>query len=175
MSGWSWPIPEIESSRRSPLPWQWFVGLSSVALGLQTQLPTIVPGLVLVNLPFVTTLNLMLCCRSAVSTMLLGALIGCVYDGLTHGPVGLQGIVYTICGYLFAQVGPRLRRDHALELGSFFGAAYLAHELLLGVVRYVVVSAGEGTDLSLTLALTAVHAGAGLFLFTMLNKAAGKP
>jgi rod shape-determining protein MreD len=144
-------------------------------LGLQTLLPTLQPALGLLNLPFVITLNLMLWCRSAVSTMLLGALTGCVYDGLTHGPVGLHGIVYTICGYLVAHVGPHLRRDHALVLGCFFAAAYLTYEFLFGVVRNVLVSSGEGTDLALRLVLAAVHAGAGLFVFTMLSKAAGKP
>lgn len=174
MSGWSRPVPTLESSRRAGVPWQWLIGLSVAALGLQTLLPTLQPALGLLNLPFVTTLNLMLWCRSAVSTMLLGAVIGCVYDGLTHGPVGLHGIVYTICGYLVAQVGPHWRRDHALVLASFFAAAYLTYEFLFGVIRSVLVGAGEGTDLTLRLVLAVVHAGAGLFVFPMLSKAAGK-
>ncbi len=175
MSGWSRPVPAFESSRPARVPWRWLTGLSVAALGLQTLLPTLQPALGLLNLPFVTTLNLMLWCRSAASTMLLGALIGCVYDGLTHGPVGLHGLAYTICGYLVAQVGPHLRRDHALVLGSFFAAAYLTYEFLFGVIRSALVSAGEATDLPLRLVLAAIHAGAGLFVFTMLSKAAGKP
>ena len=175
MSGWSRPIPTLESSRREHVPWQWLVGLSVVALSLQTLLPTLHPGLGLLNLTLVATLNLMLWCRSAVSTMLLGTLIGCAYDGLTHGPVGLHGIVYTICGYLVAQVGPHLRRDHALEIGSFFVVGYLVYESLSGVIRNFLLGAGEGTDLALRLVLATVHAGVGLFVFIMLNKVADRP
>ena len=175
MSGWSRPVPAFESSRPTRVPWQWLTGLSVAALGLQTLLPTLLPALGLLNLPFVTTLNLMLWCRSALSAMMLGALIGCVYDGLTHGPVGLHGIVYTICGYLVAQVGPYLRRDHAVVLGAFFALANLTYEFLLVVIRSALVNAGEETDLALRLVLAAVHAGAGLFVFTMLSKAADKP
>ncbi len=175
MSGWSRPIPTLESSRRARVPWQWLAGISIVTLGLQTLLPTLHPGLGLLNLPFVTTVNLMLWCRSAVSAMLLGTLIGCAYDGLTHGPVGLHGIVYTICGYLVAQVGPHLRRDHAVVIGSFFVVAYLAYESLFSVISNLLLGAGEGTDLALRLVLAAVHAGLGLSVFAMLTKVADRP
>lgn len=174
MSAWSRTVPAFESKRRPSVPWPWFVGLPTAALGLQTLLPTLAPGLALLNLPFLATLNLMLWCRSAVSAMLLGMLIGCLHDGLTHGPVGLHGIVYTICGYLVARLGPYVRRDHALELGLFFAAAYATHEFVFGVTRSFLVSAGGETDLALGLVLTALHAGAGLFVFTMLSKAGWK-
>lgn len=175
MSAWSRTAPAIEAKRRTRVSWPWFVGLPTVALGLQTLLPTLEPTLALFNLPFLATLNLMLWCRSAVSAMLLGALIGCLHDGLTHGPVGLHGIVYTIVGYLVARLGPYVRRDHALELGLFFAAAYVAHEFVFGVTHSFLVSSGGETDLALGLVLTALHAGAGLFVFTMLGKAGWKP
>ncbi len=150
------------------------MGLPVAALSLQTLLPTFQPAFGLLNLPFVAALNLMLWCRSAVSMMLLGALIGCVNDGLTRGPVGLQGIVYTICGYLVAEVGPHLRRDHPLVLAFFFALAYIAHEFLFSVTRTLLVRASEIPDLALGFALMAVHASAGLLVFTMLSNAASK-
>ena len=174
MSGWSRTVAAFDSRRRARIPWPWFVGLPAAALGLQTLLPTFQPALGLLNLPFIITLNLMLWCRSAVSTMLLGALIGCVYDGLTHGPVGLHGIVYTVCGYLVARVGPQVRRDHALVLGMFFAAACVTHEVVIAVIRNVLVSADNETDMAIWLVVTAVNAGAGLFVFTMLSKAGWK-
>ena len=171
MSDWTSTIAGFESKRLARVPLPWLVGLPTVALALQTLLPTFQPALGALNLPLITTLNLMLWCRSAVSAMLLGALIGCVHDGLTHGPVGLQGIVYTICGYLVAWVGPHVRRDQGLILGFFFAAAYVVHELMFEVTRDFLVGADTGTDPALMLVLTAVHAGAGLFVFTMLSKA----
>ena len=175
MSAWSRTAPALESKRRKSVPWPWFVGLPTAALGLQTLLPTLEPTLALVNLPFLATLNLMLLCRSAVSAMLLGALIGCLHDGLTHGPVGLHGIVYTVCGYLVARLGPYVRSDHAMELGLFFAAAYVIHEFVFGVTRSFLASAAGEADLALGLVLTALHAGAGLSVFTMLSKAGWKP
>ncbi|MYB51613.1 MAG: hypothetical protein F4X77_05350 [Acidobacteriia bacterium] len=175
MSAWSRTVPAFESKPPARVPWPWFVGLPTAALGLQTLLPTLEPALALFNLPFLATLNLMLWCRSAVSAMLLGMLIGCLHDGLTHGPVGLHGIVYTICGYLVVRFGSYVRRDHALELGLFFAAAYATHEVVFGLTRSFLVSAGGETDLALGLVLTALHAGAGLFVFTMLSKAGLKP
>ena len=171
MSDWSRTIAAFESRRRARVPLPWLVGLPTAALGLQTLLPTFQPALGALNLPFITTLNLMLWCRSAVSAMLLGAVIGCVHDGLTHGPVGLHGIVYTICGYFVAWAGPHVRRDQGLVLGLFFAAAYIAHELLFALTRGFLVSADTGLDPILMFVLTAVHAGAGLFVFTMLSKA----
>ena len=138
-------------------------------------LPTLSPSLALFNLPFLATFNLMLWCRSAVSAMLLGALIGCLHDGLTHGPVGLHGIVYTVCGYLAVRFGPYARRDQALELGLLFAAAYVIHEFVFWVTRSFLVSAGGDADLLLGIVLTALHAGAGLFVFTILSKAGWKP
>lgn len=175
MSAWSRTVPAFESKPPARVPWPWFVGLPTAALGLQTLLPTLEPALAQFNLPFLATLNLMLWCRSAVSAMLLGMLIGCLHDGLTHGPVGLHGIVYTVCGYLVVRFGSHVRRDHALELGMFFAAAYATHEVVFGLTRSFLVSAGGETDWTLGLVLTALHAGAGLFVFTMLSRAGLQP
>lgn len=179
MSAWSRTVSAFESKRRprsrARISWPWFAGLPTAALGLQTLLPTFEPTFALFNLPFLATLNLMLWCRSAVSAMLLGTLVGCLHDGLTHGPVGLHGIVYAVCGYLVARVGPHVRRDRVLELGLFFAVAYAAYEFVFGLTRSFLVSAGGETDLALGLVLTVLHAGAGLFVFTMLSKAGWKP
>ncbi|MDE0107864.1 MAG: hypothetical protein OXN96_08640 [Bryobacterales bacterium] len=164
-------VPELESKPRTRVWWPWFIGLPTVALGLQTLLSTLEPALALLNLPFVATFNLMLWCRSAASAMLLGALIGCMHDGLNHGPVGLYGIVYTICGYLAVRFGPYFWHRRALELGLLFAAAYATHEFVYGLARSFLVTEGGETNLALGFVLTALHAGAGLFVFTMLNKA----
>lgn len=174
MSAWVRAVTEFEPKPRTRVSWSWFIGLPAVALGLQTLLSTLEPALSLFNLPFLATFNVMLWCRSAVSAMLLGALIGCLHDGLTHGPVGLYGIVYTICGYLVVRLGPYLRTDRAIELSLIFAAAYVTHELAFGIARSVLVGGGGETNLGLGLVLTALHAGAGLFVFTMLSKAGWK-
>lgn len=175
MSAWSRSVPAFESRPAARVSWLWFVGLPPAALGLQTLLPTLEPALALFNLTFLATLNLMLWCRSAVSAMLLGMLVGCLHDGVTHGPVGLHGIVYTILGYLVARFGRHARPDHALGLSLFFAAAYGTYEVVLGVTHSLLVSAGGEANLALGLVLTALHAGACLFVFTMLSKAGLKP
>jgi len=171
VSAWLRAVPEFESKPRTRVSWPWLIGLPTVALGLQTLLSTLEPALALLNLPFVATFNMMLLCRSAVWAMLLGALIGCMHDGLTHAPLGLYGIVYTICGYLAARFGPYFWHRNALELGLLFAAAYATHEFAYGLARSLLVSAGGETNLALGFVLTALHAGAGLFVFTMLSKA----
>lgn len=171
MSAWPRAVPEFESKPRTRVSWPWFIGLPTVALGLQTLLSTLEPAIALLNLPFVATFNLMLWCRSAVSAMLLGALVGCMHDGLTHGPVGLYGMVYTICGYLAVRFGAYFLHRGALELGLLFAAAYTTHEFVYGLARSLLVGEGGETNLVLGFVLTALHAGAGLFVFTMLSKA----
>ncbi len=168
-------VPELESKPRTRVWWPWLIGLPTVALGLQMLLSTLEPALALLNLTFVATFNLMLWCRSAASAMLLGALIGCMHDGLTHGPVGLYGIVYTISGYLAVRFGQYFWHRHALDLGLLFAAAYATHEFVYGLARSLLASGGWETNLALGFVLTVLHAGAGLFVFTMLSKADWKP
>ncbi len=175
MSAWARAVPEFAPEPRTRVSWPWFIGLPAVALGLQTLVSTLEPALSLFNLPFLATFNVMLWCRSSVSAMLLGALIGCLHDGLTHGPVGLYGIVYTICGYLVVRLRPYLRTDSAIGLSLLFAAAYATHEFAFGVARNFLVGGGGETNLGLGLVLTVLHAGAGLFVFTMLSKAGWKP
>jgi len=171
VSAWLRAVPEFESKPRTRVSWPWLIGLPTVALGLQTLLSTLEPALALLNLPFVATFNLMLWCRSAASAMLLGVLIGCMHDGLNHGPLGLYGIVYTICGYLAARFSPYFWHRHALELGLLFAAAHATHEFVYWLARSLLVGGGWETNLALGFVLTVLHAGAGLFVFTMLSKA----
>lgn len=175
MSDWSRAASDFESKPQTLVSWPWFVGLPTVALGLQTQLSLLEPALGLLNLPFVATINLLLRCRSTVSVMPLAALVGCLQDGLTHGPVGLYGIAYTICGYLVVRFRPYVRFDHVLELSLWFAGAYATHELVFGIVRSSLVGGAGETNLVLALFVTVLHAGACLFVFNMLSKAVGKP
>ena len=172
MSDWSRPFPTLASTGRAELSWHWYVGLSLAAMGLQTVLPTVQPSLGLLNLPLISTLSLMLWCRTAVVAMLFGAAFGCFYGGLTHWPIGLHGITYTIGGYIVANLGPYLRRDSSLVLSAFYAASYLGYEVMFGIIRDVLVAPGEGEAIVVRLVLAVVHAGVGLFVFTILSKAA---
>ncbi len=169
MNGSLGAAPSSAFNRRAAVPPLLAGGLLLAAFGLHMLLVSLYTGFGLVNLPLLVAVNLMLRCREPISAMFLGMLVGCAYDGLTHGPVGLYGIVYTMIGYPAVITARFVLFSHSGALSLVFAAAYFAHEILFLGVRGALVGGGAPVDAGLLFFLTLLHAGAGLLVFTMLS------
>ena len=75
------------------------------ALTFQTFLRSLTPLAASLDLPLVAVAYLALMRRSPLIGMAIGMLTGLAQDGLTHGPLGLYGMVNTIIGYAAGSVG----------------------------------------------------------------------
>ena len=156
--------------RRGISPWFAF-GLAAVALGLQVFLPTLVPALSALNLPFLAAFYLVLAYRRVIPGMLACLVIGWAQDGLTHGPVGVYGLVYVALAYLGATASQFFKLEFAFVVGTFVALAYWLHELILFAIRGDFLL-GQPVQLELGAwsALAGLHAGVALVIYPVLDR-----
>ena len=79
-----------------------------VAIFFQVYLPLRFPGIQVLNLPVLVVIYFAVSRRSPVAGTLIGMVIGIVQDAMTHLPLGINGIVDCIVGYLAASIGVRV-------------------------------------------------------------------
>ena len=158
------------SRRRGISPW-FAVGLAAVALGLQVFLPTLVPMLSALNLPFLAAFYLVLAYRQVIPGMVACLVIGWAQDGLTHGPVGVYGLVYVALAYLGATASQFFKLEFALVTGIFVALAYWLHELILFTIRGdFLLGQPAQWELGAWSALAGVHAGLALVIYPVLDR-----
>ena len=156
--------------RRGISPWIAF-GLVAAALGLQVFLPTVLPLLSALNLPFLAAFYLVLVYRKAVPGMLVCAAIGWAQDGLTHGPVGVYGLVYVVLAYLGATAGQYFKLEFAFVTGTFVALGYWLHELILFTIRGdFLLGQPVQPELGAWSALAGLHAGLALVVYPVLDR-----
>jgi rod shape-determining protein MreD len=93
------------------------------------------------DLPLVVTVYFALGRRSPVEGTLMGAAMGIFEDGLTHHPIGINGIAKTVVGFLAASVGIRIDVENftirlvlAFLLSLVASGTYLfVYRILLGL------------------------------------------
>lgn len=158
--------------RRSGVPFWLGCGLVLISLALQALLPTAFPMLRLVNLPLLAALYLVLGFRVAVFGVFIGALVGWAHDGLTHGPIGVYGLVYCLLGYLASIASQLFKIDVSLVMGVFVGAAYWLHELGLFAIREYLLGLQPSLEVATWTALALLHAGLALVIFPVLDRLA---
>ncbi len=147
--------------------------IALATLGVQALLPILLPALTVFNLPLLTVIFAALAIRTVVPAMLGAMLIGWAQDGLTHDPVGMLGIVYSILSYLVTTVSLYVKVSPAFVLGLGVAAAYLLHEILLFAMRLSLLGQDPRFDLGLWGALTVLHAGLGLLAYPVYRKLVG--
>lgn len=144
------------------------------ALVLQTLVPAILRFGALLNLPLLSVLYTTLGARTVVGPLLSGALIGWAHDGLTHGPLGVYGLVYTVLGYGSVVARQLVQPDRPAPLSAFVACAYLLHEILLFAIRRYLLDQQGGFEPVLWCGLTAVHVGLALAVFPALRRLGAK-
>ena len=79
-----------------------------LAIFLQVYLPLRFPSIQALNLPVLVVIYFAVSRRSPVAGTLIGMIIGIIQDAMTHLPLGINGIVDCIVGYMAASIGVRV-------------------------------------------------------------------
>ena len=161
--------------RKSHISTRGVLLLSAAALGLQALLPAIHPSLTSLNIPLLVVICISVSVQQVVPAVLAGALIGWAQDGLTHMPVGVLGIVYSVLGYVSATAGQFFRLGYSHVLCLFVAAAYLLHEVLLHAIGLYLLGDPPRAHLGMWGAMTVLHAGAALLIYPVYKKMVVSP
>jgi rod shape-determining protein MreD len=100
---------EMEEHRFHPLV---LILVPLVAIFLQVYLPLRFPSIAILNLPVLVVIYFSVSRRNPIGGTLLGLVIGIVQDAMTHLPLGINGIIDCILGYLAASIGLRIDVDN---------------------------------------------------------------
>ena len=100
---------------------------------------------------------------------LIGAGVGLAQDALTHGPLGVFGIIKTVIGYLAASVSQVIEIDYPGVRSVLAALFYLIHQLLYWVTQSVLLGTDAALDPARTLVLSAAHAGVALVIFRLID------
>ncbi len=143
-----------------------------VAVMLQALLPRLVPASLLVDLPLLVTIFFAVSRRSPIAGAVTGAAIGLLEDALTGQPLGVNGMVKTVVGYVGASIGLRVDVD-ALPTRVLMTFVFsLANGVLLyGVVRRLLNVQTEQMLWGHELLRAAVTTAVGVPLFYLLDRA----
>ncbi len=83
-----------------------------LAIFLQVYLPLRFPSIAVLNLPVLVVIYFAVSRRSPITGTLIGLIIGLIQDAMTHLPLGINGIIDCIIGYLAASIGVRIDVDN---------------------------------------------------------------
>ena len=83
-----------------------------LAIFLQVYLPLRFPSVAMLDLPVLVVIYFAVSRRSPIAGTLVGLVIGLIQDTLTHLPLGINGIIDCVIGYLAASIGVRIDVDN---------------------------------------------------------------
>ncbi len=146
------------------------LALAALALTIQVFLSTQAAPFSLVNLPLIVVVFLAVTRRSVAMGMLMGMGVGWAQDALTHGPLGVFGIVSTFVGYAAASISLYIEVDYPGIRSVILALSYLLHEALLFSIRSSLLGVDVSFDPVAWVVLAAVHAGVGLLLYPLFDK-----
>jgi rod shape-determining protein MreD len=84
----------------------------ALAIFLQVYLPLRFPSITILDLPVLVVIYFSVSRRSPITGTVIGLIIGLIQDGFTHLPLGINGIIDCIVGYLAASIGVRVDVDN---------------------------------------------------------------
>ena len=141
-----------------------------VSLLLQIYLPLYWSQFGLFDLSLLVVVYLAVTRREVVSGILIGAGIGLAQDALTHGPVGLFGIIKTVIGYLAASVSLVIEVSYPGARSVLAALCFLVQQFLFWVMQGALLANHVDFNLSRTLVLASAHAGVSLILYSLLDR-----
>lgn len=84
-----------------------------VSVFVQAKLPLWVPFLSRLDLPLIIVIYFGLSQREPIRGLGIGMVAGLLQDGLSHGPLGMNGLTKTVIGFLASSVSGRVEVDFA--------------------------------------------------------------
>lgn len=140
------------------------------ALTFQVSLPRYFTVIGFFDFPLLIVVYLALSRRNVIAGILTGAAIGLAQDALTHGPVGLFGIIKSVIGYLTGSLSLVIEVDYPGARGILVAVSYLLHQLLLWTMETVLLGNEVSVDLLRALIVAAAHAGLAGLLYRPLDR-----
>ncbi|HEX4020459.1 MAG TPA: rod shape-determining protein MreD [Acidobacteriaceae bacterium] len=141
-----------------------------LAIFAQAYLPLRFPRFAVLDLPLIVTVYFAVARRNPISGTLLGTAIGLTQDALTHLPLGINGIIKAVVGYLSASIGMRIDVDNpGTRLIMLFVFTLLDSILHLFIVRRLLGLQQDWYWLH-ELIRAVVNALVGIILFTLLDR-----
>lgn len=158
---------EMEEHRFHPLV---LILVPLLAIFLQVYLPLRFPSIAILNLPVLIVIYFSVSRRSPIAGTLLGLIVGIIQDAMTHLPLGINGIIDCILGYLAASIGLRIDVDNpGTRLIMNFVFILLASTLHLLILRRLVGIHEQWYGLH-DLVRALVNALVGVVLFALLDR-----
>lgn len=157
----------MEEHRFHPLV---FIVAPLLAIFLQVYLPLRFPGIAVLNLPLLIVIYFAVSRRSPIAGTLIGLIIGMIQDAMTHLPLGINGIIDCVIGYMAASIGVRIDVDNP---GTRLIMNFLF--ILLGSVLHVLIlsrllGTHEAWSWMHELIRATVNALIGVILFALLDR-----
>lgn len=118
------------------------VGAVVAALLLQAYLPLFSAYANTVDFPLLITIYLALLRRSPIVGLLIGFGIGLGQDSLSHGPIGLYGIIKTVIGYVCSSLTLVLAVESLATRLVLVLGFYLVHQAFFWAMQRVLLSQG---------------------------------
>jgi rod shape-determining protein MreD len=100
---------EMEEHRFHPVV---LILVPLIAIFLQVYIPLRFPSVEILNLPALVVIYFSVSRRNPIGGTFLGLVIGIIQDAMTHLPLGINGIIDCILGYLAASIGVRIDVDN---------------------------------------------------------------
>lgn len=109
-----------------------------VAIFAGAYLPRLAPWLIILDLPLIVVIFFAVARRSPISGVLTGGVIGMLQDLLLNQPIGINGMVKAIVGYIAASISLRVDVDAlATRVVMNFGFCLLQSVMMLGIYHWL--------------------------------------
>jgi rod shape-determining protein MreD len=163
-------VPRLLRPEAAQLSAGMSVAVIVIALLLQIYLPLFWREFGLIDLPLLIVVYLALSRREVASGLLIGAAVGLAQDALTHGPVGLFGIIKTVIGYLAGSVSLVIEVSYPGARGVLAALFFLVQQTLFWVIHRALLASEVDFNLTRTLIAASAHAGLSLVLYSLLDR-----
>lgn len=149
-----------------------WVSLGAVigALLLQAYLPLFSAYANTVDIPLLITIYLALLRRSPIVGLLIGLGIGLGQDSLSHGPIGLYGIIKTVIGYVCSSLTLVLAVESLSTRLVLVLGLYLVHQAFFWSLQRVLLSQGAEFVWRRTLLLALLNCLIAGFVYRFLDR-----
>jgi rod shape-determining protein MreD len=146
------------------------VAVPLAAIAFQVYVPLFFQFMGFLEMPLLVVVYFAIMRRTAISGLMIGALIGLAQDSLFHNPLGMYGIDKTLVGYFAANVGMRFDVEHGLVRLLLCFIFYVLHQFLYWVIARALLSQQLVLDLPHTALVGLLNAVVGVALFAFLDK-----
>lgn len=163
----STPRAKVEIYQVNPI---FIVLLAVLALALQSFLPLHIGFARLLDLPLLVVVYLGLTRRNAISGVFVGSIIGLAQDALSRGPLGMNGIVKTVIGYVTTYLSVRFDVDNRPFRFAISFICYWLNYLLLLLMSALLLRSDIPFDGFARLLASLVNSAIGVLLFSLLDR-----